>query len=514
MSLASALIQIEKLHPDRPAVARGRSVVYTYRQLTHLAQRVAARLHAQGLRPGDRVVIYANNSPQYVAALWGIWWGGCVAVPANAKLHVNELIYILDNCEARVVLSDAGHAASLRAGLALAGPGLSSCDIIELEHLDAAPAAESFEPADVGDLAPVWLFYTSGTTGRPKGVTLAKRQLDWMIASYVISVGAIRPSSSMLHAAPLSHGSGMYHLPYVCFGGLNVIPESTSFDPAECLALAHYWKETSIFVAPTMVNRLVDAAASRSMAARGCFESIVYGGAPMYVSDIKVALETFGPHLVQVYGQGESPMTITALTKDVINDASHPRHEQRLASVGLPLPMFEVKVHDEDHRELPCGTPGEVVIRGGIVMSGYWKDAGATSQTVVNGWLKTGDIGVFDSEGFLTLLDRSKDMLISGGTNIYPREIEEVLLTHPAVKEVSVVGRRDPEWGEVPVACVVLEKPATAEELDDWCLDHIARFKRPRDYRFLPSLPKNNYGKTLKTDLRKLVEGDLHEAKS
>lgn len=218
-------------------------MVYTYGQLAHLAQRVAAQLHARGLHPGDRVVIYANNSPQYIGALWGIWWAGMVAVPVNAKLHVNELMYILDHCEARVVLSDDGHAGLLRAGLAPAGPRAGSCEIIDMERLDDAPATESSEPASVEELDPVWLFYTSGTTGRPKGVTLAKRQLDWLMVSYVICVGAVRPSSSMLHAA-----------------------------------------------------------ASRSVAARGCFENIIYGGAPMYISDVKAepdAGEALAGHVVQ-----------------------------------------------------------------------------------------------------------------------------------------------------------------------------------------------------------------------
>lgn len=510
MNLVHALVRTAKLHPGRAAIARGRSVVYSYAQLAGLSQRIGADLDARGKHPGDRVVIYASNSPQYIAALWGIWWAGLVAVPVNAKLHVKELRYILESSGARTILVDEGHEDPTRE-LLQQPSDLPAMDIIKLERVDETAPADAFQPVEVESDTPAWLFYTSGTTGRPKGVTLTKRQLDWMIAAYVMSVGAVSAPSSMLHAAPLSHGSGMYHMPFVYFGGLNVLPESSSFDPSEALALARHWKAMSIFVAPTMVNRMVEAASSSAERARGVFENIIYGGAPMYTNDVKAALATFGPHLVQVYGQGESPMTITALTRDIISDTDHPKHNERLASVGLPLPMFDVQVHDGSHQPVPAGTPGEVVIRGDIVMTGYWNDPMATEQTVVEGWLHTGDIGVFDSDGFLTLLDRNKDMLISGGTNIYPREIEEVLLTHPAVKEVSVVGRKDAEWGEVPVACVVLERPATAQDLDAWCLDHIARFKRPRDYRFFHALPKNNYGKTLKTTLRQIVEGDIHE---
>jgi long-chain acyl-CoA synthetase len=199
-------------------------------------------------------------------------------------------------------------------------------------------------------------------------------------------------------------------------------------------------------------------------------------------------------------------MTITALSKDLHADRTRPRWREIMGSVGLPRTNVEVRVTDEDDRDIPAGEIGEVLVRGDVVMTGYWRNPQASAETLRGGWLHTGDMGAFDEEGFLTLKDRSKDLIISGGSNIYPREVEEVLLRHPGVYEVSVIGRPHADWGEEVVACVVArpEQKISPEELDTLCLSAIARFKRPRDYVFLEALPKNNYGKVLKTELRKL----------
>jgi long-chain acyl-CoA synthetase len=220
----------------------------------------------------------------------------------------------------------------------------------------------------------------------------------------------------------------------------------------------------------------------------------------MYVEDALAALDRFGPSFAQIYGQGESPMTITTLTKSEIADRAHPRHLERLGSAGRAFSCLEVAVVDGDDRPLPAGETGEIICRGIPVMPGYWRDEAASARALRNGWLHTGDVGAFDAQGYLTLKDRSKDLIISGGSNIYPREVEEVLLQHPRLREVSVIGRPDAEWGEVVVAYVVGEAPEA--ELDALCLSKIARFKRPKAYVRVEALPKNNYGKILKTELR------------
>jgi long-chain acyl-CoA synthetase len=290
-------------------------------------------------------------------------------------------------------------------------------------------------------------------------------------------------------------------------GARHVVPASGGVDPAELFALGHVLGPLSTFAAPTIVKRLVDHAETVGLGPEGCaaaFKTIVYGGAPMYLADIQRALRVMGPRFVQIYGQGETPMVATVLARGCIADATQPRHLERLASVGVAQTPVQVLVADDQGRSLAPGEIGEVLVRGDTVMSGYWCNPEATAAAVRAGWLWTGDMGCMNEDGFLTLKDRSKDLLISGGSNIYPREVEEVLLTAPGVAEVAVVGASDPEWGEVVVAFVVPGPDACldATALDAHCLQRIARFKRPKQYVFVESLPKNNTGKVLKTELR------------
>jgi long-chain acyl-CoA synthetase len=220
----------------------------------------------------------------------------------------------------------------------------------------------------------------------------------------------------------------------------------------------------------------------------------------MYVTDTIAALDRFGPCFAQIYGQGESPMTITMLPKHEVGDRTHPRWLERLGTAGRPYAAMEVRVVDDDDTDVARDASGEIICRGDSVMPGYWENPDANARTMRGGWLHTGDVGSFDAHGYLTLRDRSKDVIISGGSNIYPREVEEVILKHPGVREVSVIGRDDAEWGEVVVAYVAGD--AQPRELDALCLGSIARFKRPKDYVFVEALPKNSYGKILKTELR------------
>jgi acyl-CoA synthetase (AMP-forming)/AMP-acid ligase II len=295
-------------------------------------------------------------------------------------------------------------------------------------------------------------------------------------------------------------------IPHVFGMGAQIIPESGRFEPAEILDLTARRDSISLFAAPTMVRRLTLAAEAAGATAPG-LKTIIYGGGPMYVADCKSALRMFGPKLVQIYGQGESPMTITFLPKAMHVGDGHPGYEERLASVGFAQSVVEVRTVDGRGQDVEPGTIGEIIVRGDTVMSGYWQNPDATSAALKDDWLYTGDMGSFDADGFLTLKDRSKDVIISGGTNIYPREIEEVLLRHDGVAEVCVIGRPHPEWGEEVVAIVV---PAAGrvlrrDELEDLCGAWIARFKRPRHYFRADELPKNGYGKIVKTELRTLM---------
>jgi len=504
-NLANLLIRSAKAYPGLPALALGCVTISDYAMLANRVARLASGLRDRlALRPNDRVALVMRNCPAYIEVLFSCWHAGLAAVPINVKLHSDELAYIFQDAGARCCFVTADTAE----GAARAATGTGDMHVVDVGTSGYAALAE-FPPMAVtapADETVAWLFYTSGTTGRPKGVMLTHRNLLAMTLNYFSDVDVIAPGDAIVHAAPMSHGSGMYILPHVAAAACNVAPDSGGFEPAELFSLFAVHRGVSLFAAPTMVKRLV-AHGESAGAAAGHLKTIVYGGGPMYVADLKRAMRVLGEHLAQIYGQGESPMTITAMSKAIHADASHPRYEQRLASVGLPFTGVEVRVADENDRPLPAGEVGEILVRGDTVMAGYWRNRQASAATLRNGWLHTGDVGSLDEEGFLTLKDRSKDVIISGGSNIYPREVEEVLLRHPAVIEVSVVGAADAEWGESVVAFVVSRPgaPATAAEIDAHCLAHIARFKRPKRYVFVAELPKNQTGKVLKTELRKLL---------
>jgi len=484
MNVAAWLERAARSDPSGAAILLGRSEWARYGELAGRVARLAAGLRVRaGLAPGERVAIAMRNAPEYLEALYAIWWAGLAAVPVNAKLHPKEVAYIVEDSGARLVIEDPAQLAEIA-------------------------AAEPMERAETDPASLAWLFYTSGTTGRPKGAMLSHRNLAQMTLGYFCDVDEVAREGRLLHAAPMSHGSGLYTFTHLVKGAAQVVPESGGFDAREVLELLDAHARVSLFAAPTMVKRLAEAAAASGARAAG-LQTLVYGGGPMYLSDLELATRALGERLAQIYGQGESPMTITALTKRHHADRAHPRHRERLASVGLPQAVVEVTVRDPGGRALPAGEVGEVCVRGDVVMSGYWRNPAATAAALRDGWLWTGDLGAFDEDGFLTLRDRSKDLIVSGGSNIYPREVEEVLLRHAAVAEAAVVGRPDPEWGESVVAFVVARGAAPdPAELDRLCLEHIARFKRPREYRFVASLPKNNYGKVVKGELRAALAAD------
>ncbi len=489
MNLAQLLLQSARRLPDRPALALGGRTVASYGALARRVQALAAGMLARfRLAPLDRVALAMKNCPEYWETLFACWHAGLTAVPMNAKLHAREFEYILGDSEAKVCFVSP----DLESSLSFFGNSISTSSK-EYENLAGEPGG----PVDSNPDDPAWLFYTSGTTGVPKGAVLTHRNLLFATQAYFADIDKLGSGDAILHAAPLTHGSGLYGLPHFAAGAAHIIPESGHFDPEEVFALLDRLPGVSFFAAPTMVVRML---ASRAARTPRYLKTIIYGGAPMYVADSLRAIELFGPRLYQLYGQGESPMTITGLPQ-VFHES-----RTRLDSCGFARTGVEVRIFDPEDRELPPGEIGEIVTRSDCVMAGYWKNPEATANTLRGGWLHTGDLGSLDAEGFLTIRDRSKDMIISGGANIYPREIEEVLLRHPAVAECSVVGGQHAEWGEEVVAFVVLKEKfpeVKSEELDSLCLANIARFKRPRQYRFVDSLPKNNYGKVLKTELRK-----------
>jgi long-chain acyl-CoA synthetase len=504
MNIAHLLQRVALAAPDSPALMDADRLHATHAQWAQRASHLAGQFRQLGLQPGDRVVLFMRNHVRYLECMFGAWWAGLVVVPVNAKLHLKELQWIIDNAQASwaFVTADLVPDPEVLTGLR----GVTEADSSQAtDWLAQGPGLPLPVERQSDDTA--WLFYTSGTTGRPKGVMITHRNLRAMGMGYFVDVDAISVQDAAVYAAPMSHGAGIYAIPHLMAGARHVVPASGGFDAAELFDLGLKVGPMSMFAAPTIVKRLVDEAEAMGFDAHRCaqsFKTIVYGGAPMYAADIRRALRVMGQRFVQIYGQGETPMVATCLSRQHLADSQHPHHAQRLASVGISQTPVRVRVVGANGADLPLGEVGEVVVRGDTVMAGYWRNPEATAAAIRDGWLWTGDMGSMDADGFVTLKDRSKDLLISGGSNIYPREVEEVLLTAPGVAEVSVVGGPDPEWGEVVVAFVVAQPGTllTEQALEAHCVQHIARFKKPKRYVFVDELPKNNYGKVLKTELR------------
>ena len=511
MNLSMLLTKTARLFPDRVGLIHG-SKQLTYAQFNTRANRLASALRNLGIRRGDNIAILQYNYPEFYESLFACFKLGCGAVPINFRLHPNEFAFIIDHSEAKAlilseefntpILEVRKHITAARHLITLAG---ADGELRDYEKLLVEGSAE-FVDTDVepDDLA--WLFYTSGTTGMPKGAMLTHRNLLAMTMNFYVDIcPGFGPDDVILHAAPLSHGSGLYGLPNIGKGATNIILESKSFDPEVVFKTIEKYRVTNMFVAPTMIKLMINHPAV-TIYDHGSLRSLNYGGAPMLVEDLKEGIQKLGPCLVQLFGQGESPMTITYLPhRDHVLEGAEIQLK-RLGSAGIPRTDVEVKIFDENDNELPRGDIGEIVTRSDLMMKGYWKNPEATDDTLKNGWLHTGDMGYMDENDYLFIMDRSKDMIISGGENIYPREIEEILIRHPAVSEVSVVGVPDDKWGEAIKAVVVPApgKTATEDELIAHCKENIAGYKKPKSVDFVEELPKNNYGKILKRELREL----------
>ncbi|OBI83331.1 long-chain fatty acid--CoA ligase [Mycobacterium sp. E740] len=482
MNLFALLDQAASRFGDRGAVYHGDRQLHTWVQLRERSLRLAASLG----EPGTRIAVASENRPEIIELMFAVWAAECVYVPINYKLHPREMVQILEDSGGAQVFTSPKIASELEPETTV------PIDVIGSDSYESRLAAAALTPPSTDPAKLAWLFYTSGTTGKSKGAMLSHRNLMAMTVSHLADFDSPDEDCSLVHGAPMSHGSGLYIPPYVLRAARQVIPESGAFEPDEFLDLCEHHPGCSAFLAPTMVQRLVQT--GRSCPAN--LRTVVYGGGPMYVESLKKAMAAFGPIFVQLYGQGEAPMTITGLRRRDHLDAD----DAVLGSVGYARSGVDVAVLRADGTPATTGEIGEIVCRGDVVMSGYWNNPEATAATLQDGWLRTGDMGSFDDRGFLTLRDRSKDVVISGGSNIYPREVEEVLLEHPGVTEAGVVGAPDEEWGEVVVAFIVGD--VSAVELDAHLLERIARFKRPKRYEFIDELPKNSYGKVLKRELR------------
>jgi acyl-CoA synthetase (AMP-forming)/AMP-acid ligase II len=512
MNIGSVLTGAAHSAPERVAIIHG-DLRRSYRETNARANRLASALRRAGLAKGERVAILQRNGPELLESLFGIFKAGLMAVPINARLHPKEYSYIISDAGAKaVVFTDDFHGGLDSVRQELADVTTTICvgrtpqwALAYEAFLEGGDPAAADADCDRTDIA--WLFYTSGTTGKPKGAMVTHANLQFMTDHYPPEVYQLREDDVVMHAGPLTHGSGLWALPITAAAAPHLIPTSASFDAEHVFQLVEAHRVTKIaFIAPTMITMLLNSTAI-DLYDMTSLRFVGYGGSPMYVEDLKRAVRRFGPIFCQIYGQGESPMTISMLRPQDHQLSDDPLAEKRLASAGRVREDITVAILDENDRELADDEVGEIAIRGEVVMKGYWNKPEATAEAFKNGWYHTGDLGKRDANGYLYLLDRKKELIISGGANIYPREVEEALLLHSGVLEVAVIGIPDRLWGE-SVMAVVRPRPGanpTEEELTSLCREHLASYKKPRFFRFVSDLPKSGYGKILKRELKEEV---------
>lgn len=512
MNVPHLLVRSALRYPDRPLwMMPDRTMCYG--EGKRRIDGIAARLLALG-RQRDRVAILCTNRFEGLEIYLAAMHAGMVATPMNPKLHPSEYEYMIrDSGAAFVVYSQEFEEAigSISGCLpaqvyCIGGDGTSRGR--PYEEL-ARPDAQAYTQVDIEPDDVAWLFYTSGTTGKPKGAMETHRNLLTMVQQYLTSgLDEISEKDVMLHLAPISHGTSSIGLVHLSRGAAQAFPLSKSFDPAKVFEAIDRYGVTATMLAPTMVQILTQAP-ERTRYDLSTLRNIIYGGAPMHLAVLESAVAAFGPIFMQGYGQAEAAAICACLSKAEHVTNGDPARVRRLASVGREPVGMMVRVVDDRNRPLPVGEPGEIVVKGDLVMKGYWNKPEATAEAIVDGWLHTGDVGYLDADGYLFLTDRKKDMIISGGSNIYSREVEEVLFTHPAVAEAAVIGVPDPKWGESVLAIVVLRAGMDASEQDiiEHCRANIASFKKPKAVEFVESLPKSSYGKILKRELRERFSG-------
>lgn len=505
MNLAALLTQTaRRLGPDL-ALVWG-DLRLSWAELEARACACAAGLRALGVGKGDRVLVHSSNNTEMIEAMFACWRLGAVWVPANYRLAPAELAGLAETAGPKVLLVHAGFpeharacAGMVDATVTIGGDGENDHDALVSAHMGAAP-----DPVAVDRDDPAWFFFTSGTTGRPKAAVLTHGQLAFVLTNHMCDLMPDSgPEDASLVVAPLSHGAGVHLLGQVAKGVKTVLPPGTGFDPAVIWQLVQDWRITNAFTVPTIVKRLVEHPAVDTVD-HSSLRYVIYAGAPMYRADQVRALEKLGPVLVQYFGLGEVTGNITVLPPV---HHSTDDSQMRLGTCGFARTGMEVQVQDDAGRALGPGETGEICVIGPAVFTGYFDNPEANAKSFRNGWFRTGDLGHMDAEGFLYLTGRASDMYISGGSNIYPREIEEAILRLPAVSECAVLGVPDAEWGEVGLAVVVPAPGATVapDAVRAAIAAQLARYKLPKTVVVWEELPKSGYGKIT----RKLIRAEL-----
>ena len=492
------------LYPERPCLHDG-TRGWSYADVRATTHRVALGLLAAGLTAGDKVAVYSPNHAMAYAALLGIQRAGLVWAPVNARNALEENLFILDNTDVAFLFyhsSFEGYLARIRA----ACPKIRTFICLDRPEFEAWLAPFDSVAPDLPD-APddvAILISSGGTTGRPKGVQLTNRVIETMNSIFWACMPIEAPPVHLM-VAPMTHAAGVCSFPMLPFGGTNIFMGTA--DPGAILAAIETHRVTHIYLPPTLIYILLAHPDVRKHD-YSSLRNLIYAAAPMSVDKLVEAMEVFGPVLTQTYGQAEAAMICTFFSPQDHVEALKGNNRQRLASCGKVAPLMRLEVMDDEGCILPRGERGEIVLRGGLVMKGYYKNPQATAEASTFGWHHTGDIGMIDDDGFVYIVDRKKDMIISGGENIASSEVERVIYDLPEVREVAVIGLRDARWGERPVAIVVLAEGAVLElpALTEHCRTRLASFKVPKQLVIRDSLPRNPSGKILKRVLRAELE--------
>lgn len=493
MNIADLLIRSARWFPARPAVT-WRGLTTDYASLNRRTASLAEGMRGLGVVPGSRIVVLMDNRPELLETFFAAFRLGAAVVPCNPRATADDLAYLIEDSDAALVTADQAHA-SIVAGAVTGRPVLCTGD--GYEALAAAGRGRQWDAEDLPPDALAWVFYTSGTTGRPKGAMLSHGVLSFVTVGWLADLTPLDERDVTLHAAPLTHGAGFHALAATARAASQVLLDHASFDPETMLEVMWSAGVTNTWLVPTQIIRFAEVVDASGKGAPPTLSHVVYGGAPITPSALQRAIDLLGPVFVQLYGQGETPMTATVLRRE-------DHVEAWLGAAGRPRVGIDVRIADEDGHDLPAGEVGEVVVRGPSVMLGYWNRPDATREAIRDGWLRTGDLGRMGEDGMLFLLDRTKDLIISGGSNVYAVEVEAALASFPGLRDAAVIGIADDLWGERVEAVVVLEDPSLFDEvaLDRHCRERLADYKIPRRYHSSDGLPRNPYGKVLKGDLR------------
>ncbi|MCQ0988724.1 acyl-CoA synthetase [Jiella marina] len=510
-NLAHLVTRASRRLGDRPALVWGEGT-WSWRDLDARIDAMAGCLKGRfGVEKGDRILVQSQNCNQMFEAMFACFRLGAVYVPTNFRQTPDEVAYLLEASGARGLICNASfpeHASACQKSASRPDFTISigAADFGEdYDTLVDAHLCETMPNATVDRDDPCWFFFTSGTTGRPKAAVLTHGQMAFVAVNHLNDLmPGTGPADASLVVAPLSHGAGVHQLTQVAAGATTVLLPSERFDIAEAWGLVERYRISNMFTVPTIVKRLVEHPAVDDFD-HSSLRYVIYAGAPMYRADQKRALEKLGPVLVQYFGLGEVTGNIT-----VFPPAEHSLDdgEARVGTCGFERTGMEIAIQDDDGNALEPGATGEICVTGPAVFAGYYDNPEANRKAFRKGWFRTGDLGHVDEAGYLYITGRASDMYISGGSNIYPREIEEKILAHPKISEAAVVGVPDPSWGEVGIAVLVAAPGETVSEAEigAFLAEKVSRYKLPKRFVFFDEMPKSAYGKITKKMVREALE--------